>query len=104
MNSCADAVSESGQGVLIALDVSAGAKKNAFPAGYNTWRKSIRCRVTAPAVGGRANRAVVDLVASVLGVARTDVSIVSGATSSSKTVFVAGRSRAETLAILQSSI
>ncbi|KAF5046518.1 putative ACR, YggU family [anaerobic digester metagenome] len=103
MEPYADAVVETAHGVVITLDVTAGAKRSSFPAGYNEWRKSIRCQVTAPAVGGKANRAVVDLVAGTLGVPRADVVILSGHTSSSKTVAVAGRSRDGVLACLNAA-
>jgi len=38
MEPYADAVVETGKGVTIALDVTAGAKRSLFPAGYNEWR------------------------------------------------------------------
>ncbi len=103
MEPYADAITETGSGVTITLDVTAGAKKASFPAGYNEWRKSIRCHVTAPAVGGRANRAIVELIAETLGVPRADVSIASGHTSARKTVVVVGLSKGEVLAILSPS-
>ncbi|MFA7198820.1 MAG: DUF167 domain-containing protein [Methanoculleus sp.] len=102
MEPYADAVVETGNGVTLTLDVTAGAKKRSFPAGYNEWRKSIRCQVTAPAVGGKANRAVIELVAETFCIPRTDVSIVAGHTSSSKTVAIAGLSRVAILALLAS--
>jgi hypothetical protein len=103
MDSYADAVVETARGVVITLDVTAGAKRSLFPAGYNAWRKSIRCQVTAPAVGGKANRAIIDLVAGTLGVPRADVAIVAGHTSSSKTVAVSGQSRSGVVACLNAA-
>ncbi|WOX55711.1 MULTISPECIES: DUF167 domain-containing protein [unclassified Methanoculleus] len=102
MEPYADAVVETGNGVTLALDVTAGAKKKSFPAGYNEWRKSIRCQVTAPAVGGKANRAVIELIAGTFGIPRTDVNIVAGHTSSSKTVAIAGLSKYDVLMLLSS--
>jgi uncharacterized protein len=102
MSPYSDAIFETKDGIAIALDVSAGAKKSAFPAGYNEWRKSIRCQVAAPAVGGKANRAIIELIAAVLDVPRTSVSISSGAASSSKTITVTGKSKDEILALLRS--
>ncbi len=103
MDSFADAVTETDSGIRIALDVSAGAKKNAFPAGYNTWRKSIRCQVAAPAVGGRANKAIIALVAETLGVPRSSVTVASGTTSSTKTLLITGAQRSAVLAALKSA-
>lgn len=100
MEPYADAVVETGNGVTIALDVTAGAKKRSFPAGYNEWRKSIRCQVAAPAVGGKANRAIIDLISETFGIPRADVSIIAGHTSSSKTVAIAGLSKLEILTLL----
>ena len=48
----------------------------------------LKVRVTAAAVEGAANTALVHLLADVLGVARRDVRIVAGATSRQKLVVV----------------
>lgn len=50
----------------------------------------LKVRVTAPAVEGAANTALVYLLAEELGVARRDVRIVAGATSRQKLVVVDG--------------
>lgn len=100
MTGIADALSDTPEGTVIAIEVTAGGKKEAFPAGYNEWRKTIGCRVTAPALEGRANKAVAGLVARTLGRPAAAVSIVSGATSSQKRVLVEGVSREEVLVFL----
>jgi len=91
------AVSEERQGVVIALEVTAGAKVAVFPSGYNEWRRTIGCRVPAPALEGRANRAVLFLVAEKLGVPASSVSILSGAASSQKRVLITGLTRQQVL-------
>ena len=53
----------------------------------------LRARVSAPAVEGAANNALVRLLAEELGVARRDVRIVAGATGRRKLVVVDGMSR-----------
>ena len=53
----------------------------------------LRIRVTAPAVEGAANAALVNLLADVLGVGRRDVRIVAGATGRRKLVVVDGADR-----------
>jgi uncharacterized protein (TIGR00251 family) len=47
-------------------------------------------RVAAPAMDGRANRALIDALASALAVRRRDAHIVSGASARTKVVEVAG--------------
>jgi uncharacterized protein (TIGR00251 family) len=90
MPDIADALLEDRHGTIIVLEVSPNSKTDSFPAGYNVWRKTIGCRVTAPAVEGRANRAIITLVSEILAVPATSVSIQSGATSSQKRVLVTG--------------
>ena len=51
---------------------------------------AIRVRLSAPPVDGAANDALVELLAGELAVARRNVTIVSGASSRSKTVEVVG--------------
>ena len=101
MPGIADALSEDRDGTVIAIEVTAGGKKAAFPAGYNEWRKAIGCRVPVPALEGRANRAVIDLIAGTLGRPAASVSILSGAASSRKRILVTGIGRAEVLIRLE---
>jgi hypothetical protein len=90
MPDIADALFEDRHGTVIAIEVTAEAKTSAFPAGFNAWRKTIGCRVTAPAVDGKANRAVISLIAERCGIAEARVCIRSGATSAQKRIFVTG--------------
>ncbi|QSZ68473.1 YggU family protein [Methanofollis aquaemaris] len=100
MSSHDDAVSGSDNGAVIAIDVSAGCKKDAFPVGYNPWRKAVICHVAARAVGGKANRAILDLIAGTFGVPKSSVSIISGATSSTKKIEILGISRDDVISRL----
>ncbi len=95
---------KTGEGTIIALEVTTSAKNDSFPAGYNMWRKTIGCRVTAPAVEGKANRAIISLVSEVLAVPATSVSIQSGATSSQKRVLVTGIDKKDLLDRLNSHL
>ena len=54
----------------------------------------LRVAVAAPPVDGRANQAVVELLAEAFGVRRADVSIVRGERGRRKTVRIVGASRA----------
>ena len=53
---------------------------------WDRWRRRWLVSVSAPAVDGAANRALVDLLADRLGVKRTTVRLVRGTTSSDKLV------------------
>lgn len=101
MAGIADALTSDENGTILAIEVTAGGKKELFPAGYNAWRKTIGCRVAAPALEGRANRAVIALVASTLGCPGASVTLLSGATSSQKRLHVAGILKEEVLRILE---
>jgi hypothetical protein len=90
----ADALLDEPDGTLLSIEVTAGAKSDLFPAGYNEWRKAIGCRVTAPAVNGKANKAVIGLISATAGVTASSVSIVAGLTSSQKKVRIAGITKA----------
>ena len=78
------------RGIVLALHVQPGARREG-PAGLHGDR--LRLRVAAPAVDGRANARVVELVAELFGLARSEVTIVSGETSRSKDVSLAGIDR-----------
>ena len=90
MPDISEALSEERHGTILSIEVTAGAKTSAFPAGFNPWRKTIGCRVTAPAAGGKANRAVIALIAERCGIAESRVSIRSGPTSALKRILVTG--------------
>jgi uncharacterized protein (TIGR00251 family) len=51
---------------------------------------TLKLAVTAPPEGGRANQAVVELLAETLGLGRRQVQVVGGASSRSKVVSVEG--------------
>ena len=100
MQSCADAVLETKGGSIITIEVTAGSKCGAFPSGFNEWRKTIGCRVPAPAREGRANRAVVAVIAATLNISESAVSIQSGVSSPIKRVLVQGMSKSDILSVL----
>jgi len=97
-----DALLDDQDGIILAVEVSPGSKKDLFPAGFNEWRKTIGCFVKAPATDGKANKAVIALISSTLGVPSSSVSIISGATSSRKKVKVSGLTKPHIIQILSS--
>ena len=60
-----------------------------------------RVRVTAPPDKGKANDAVVKLLAAKLGVSRSDVNIVRGHTSRSKEVRIEGMDREDAIRLIR---
>ena len=90
MPDIADALFENRHGTIISLEVSAGSKAASFPSGYNEWRKTIGCRVTAAAVEGKANRAIIALLSEKLAIPASRLSIESGTASTQKRVLVEG--------------
>jgi uncharacterized protein (TIGR00251 family) len=97
----ADAIRENRQGVVLTLEITAGAKTDLFPDGYNPWRKAVGCRVAAEAVDGKANRAILRLVSATLGIPASSVIIQSGATSSQKKLLLIGIPKGAVLDRLQ---
>ena len=61
---------------------------------------ALRVRVAAPPAEGRANQAVIALLAEALGLPRAAIEVVSGAASRDKLVRVGRRSREEIRALL----
>jgi len=96
-----DALTESREGTIISLEVTAGSKKSRFPSGYNPWRKSLGCQVRAPPVEGKANAAVIRLLAEFFSISVERVQIVSGAGSSQKRILLFGIPPHEVLEILK---
>ncbi len=77
-------------GVSVRLRVSPGARKSCVVGYYG--ETALRIKVAAPPVDGRANAEVEGFLAEVLGVARSRVSVVKGASSRDKVIFVEGLS------------
>jgi uncharacterized protein len=57
----------------------------------STGNRALKARVAAPPEDGKANKALLDLLARVLEVRRSDVRIASGAASRLKTIDILGR-------------
>jgi uncharacterized protein (TIGR00251 family) len=83
------------QGISVTLRVTPRGGRNDID-GVETLangRTVVRVRVRAIAEGGEANRAVMELLAKVLGVSKRDVRLTSGATSCLKRIAVDGDPR-----------
>ena len=76
----------------IVLRVTPRAKRNKVQRQPNG---SLKVYVTAPPEDGRANEAVIEILAEVLGVKRRQLEIISGGTNRNKVVRTAGVSQAQ---------
>lgn len=96
-----DAVQDAAGGVRLLLEVAAGARDAAFPAGFNPWRDGrIGIRVRAPAQEGRANEEVVRALAAFFAHPTARIHIEAGATDARKAVRLMGVDRPAALARL----
>ena len=90
-------VTERRDGVRISVRVTPRASRNEIA---GSQEGILRVRLCAPPVEGAANKALVSLLADVLGVPRRDVEVVAGHTGRKKVVHVVGISRQEASARL----
>jgi len=80
------------EGALLPVRVQPRARRNEVVG----WQgAALRVRVTAPPTDGRANQAVVELLAAVLGLPRASIALVSGAASRDKLLRVERHSLAD---------
>lgn len=78
----------------LTLKVTAGAKRE----GINSWRgEQLKLSVRAPAEKGKANLAVINLLAKQLSLPAQQIQIIHGKTSPQKVVEISGLSEAEIL-------
>lgn len=85
-------IRQTDHGIEIALKVRPGAQRSGIA---GTHDNRIKVAVNAPPEDGKANRAVVKLIANRLGIATANVEVVRGITSRSKTVRVTGATMSE---------
>ena len=76
-----------GAAVVLSLHVQPGAKKTEI-AGLHG--ESLKIRLTAPPVDGKANACLIGFLAETLGIAQRNIELVGGATSRAKRVRIEG--------------
>lgn len=81
------AIRSDAQGVLLALKVVPGARRSEIAGALGA---RLKVRVAAPPEDGKANAAVCELLAEMLGVRAAQVAVVAGQTRPEKTVRVCG--------------
>jgi uncharacterized protein (TIGR00251 family) len=80
-------VSDHPEGCVVAVRAQPGARRNAV---LGEQAEALKVAVTAPPDKGRANEAIVELLSSWLGIKRSQVELVSGATSRLKKFLLRG--------------
>ena len=93
-------ITESPEGVLFTVHVQPRASRNEV---CGVQGDELKLRLTAPPVEDAANRLCIEYIAKLLGIAKSRVSITSGAKSRHKTVKITGITSAEILALVKSS-
>ena len=73
--------------ILLDVDVNPGAKQSGI-LGYDKWSKTIRIAVTAQAKQGKANNALLHVIAKLLDVPKQDLSIITGIRSRKKKILI----------------
>jgi uncharacterized protein len=88
---------DSPDGCTLAVRIHPGARKNAVT---GTHAEAIKISLTTPPTDGRANEALIALLADLLRLPRARISLLTGATSRAKLLRIAGKSAAEVQAAL----
>ncbi len=78
--------------LLLKVKASPGSKREGISGVHGD---ALKIAVTAPPEKGKANRAVVEVLARALGLVRRDVAVESGATSREKRIRIGGIGRSE---------
>lgn len=78
------------------LRVSTGAKSTAVKGSYGYGERALKLSVAAPPTGGRANAEIERYLATLIGVKKSRVAVVKGASGRDKLVFV-GEAKPETI-------
>lgn len=86
------AVTAHAEGCVLPVRAQPGARKNAV-AGEHAG--ALKVLVTAPPEDGKANKAILDVLRQVLGLKRSQIDLLSGATNRDKRVLIRGLAKAE---------
>jgi len=93
-------ITESPEGVLFTVHVQPRASRNEV---CGVQGDELKLRLTAPPVEDAANRLCIEYISKLLGIAKSRVSITSGARSRHKTIKVTGIASEEILSLLKSA-
>jgi uncharacterized protein (TIGR00251 family) len=86
-------VKQTAEGAQFVLRVQPRASRNAVAGTIGTGGpdEAVKLAITAPPVDGKANQAVIEFLAKLFGVAKSNIAIVSGETGRNKVIAVRGR-------------
>lgn len=92
-------------GVTLAVRAQPGAKRTAIAGIYGEGTAAqLKIAVQAPAIGGRANEAVIEFLAEIFGLPRNAVGLRAGELSRSKVFLLRGVTMAQARAVLAQRI
>jgi len=95
---------ESPEGIILHVRAQPGARKDEIAGewgGRATPAHSLKIRITAPPEKGRANEAIIRLLAKKLGLKKSAISVVYGETSRDKKILIKGITHLELKALLE---
>jgi uncharacterized protein (TIGR00251 family) len=99
-----DAIKALDSGVSVDIEVTPGSKSVSIPSGYNEWRKRIEVKLTKNAQKGKANEQLIESLAEFFGISSSSIMIISGATSSKKSVLIKGISYEQAVSVFGSRL
>jgi uncharacterized protein len=85
-------------GILLNLRVLPGARRSSIEGPYG--ESALKLKVAAPPVGGKANTEAERFLAELLGIPRSDVTVVRGTSSRDKVILIHGVGQTETWELL----
>lgn len=85
------------EGIILYVKAQPGARKDEI---VGELADSLKVRITAPPEKGKANEAIIRLLAEKLGLKKSAIKVISGETSRDKRVFIQGISHLELNALL----
>ncbi len=86
------AIKQKGEGVTFSVKVVPNSSRNAIA---GLWGSALKVNISAVAQKGKANQALIKLLAKALGCPKSSLSIISGTTRPQKEVFVANMTKAK---------
>jgi uncharacterized protein (TIGR00251 family) len=89
-------------GILLSLRISPGARRSSIEGPYG--ESALKLKVAAPPVDGKANAEAERFLAESLGIPRSNVTVVWGASSRDKVVLVRGVGPSETRKLLSADL